>query len=139
MDKKALIQAAFEARQYSYSPYSGFAVGAAILCENGQIITGCNIESASYTPTICAERTAFSKAVSTGITKFIAIAIVGGKVENRIGEVDFCAPCGVCRQVMMEFCDPKTFQVILAKDTQTHEEFTLDALLPRGFGPLNLV
>lgn len=139
MDMKALIQSAFQAREHSYSPYSGFAVGAALLCEDGEIITGCNIESASYTPTICAERTAFSKAVSQGKRKFKAIAIVGGKAEQMLGQVDFCAPCGVCRQVMMEFCNPKTFQIILAKDMQTYEELTLEELLPKGFGPNNLV
>lgn len=139
MDKKALIQAAFQAREQSYSPYSGFSVGAALLCEDGEVITGCNIESASYTPTICAERTAFSKAVSQGKRKFKAIAIVGGKATQTIDQVDFCAPCGVCRQVMMEFCNPQTFQIILAKNTQQYEQLTLQELLPKGFGPNNLL
>lgn len=119
----------------SYAPYSGFKVGAALLTEDGRFYTGCNIENAAYTPTNCAERTAFFKAVSEGERKFRAICIVGGKDGIPTG---YAAPCGVCRQVMMEFCDPETFQIILATSVEQYEVFTLRELLPLGFGPGNL-
>ena len=131
-----LIETATAQLAYSYSPYSGFKVGAALLAESGRIYTGCNIENASYTPTNCAERTAFFKAVSEGVREFRAICIVGGK-DGKLTE--YTAPCGVCRQVMMEFCDPKTFQIILAVDKERYEIYTLEELMPLGFGPLNLV
>ena len=131
-----LIDTAIEQLKFSYTPYSNFKVGAALLAENGEIYTGCNIENASYTPTNCAERTAFFKAVSEGVRDFQAICIVGGK-EGKLTE--YTAPCGVCRQVMMEFCDPKTFQIILAIDKERYEIYTLEELMPLGFGPLNLV
>ncbi len=120
---------------YSYTPYSGFKVGASLLTKNGKLYTGCNIENASYTPTNCAERTAFFKAVSEGEREFQAICIVGGK-DGVLTE--YAAPCGVCRQVMMEFCDPDTFQIILATSKEQYEVFTLKELLPLGFGPHNL-
>lgn len=131
-----LIDTAIEQLKFSYTPYSNFKVGAALLAKNGEIFTGCNIENASYTPTNCAERTAFFKAVSEGVREFRAICIVGGK-DGKLTE--YTAPCGVCRQVMMEFCDPKTFQIILAVDKERYEIYTLDELMPLGFGPLNLV
>lgn len=131
-----LIDTAIEQLKFSYTPYSNFKVGAALLAKNGEIYTGCNIENASYTPTNCAERTAFFKAVSEGVRDFQAICIVGGK-EGKLTE--YTAPCGVCRQVMMEFCDPKTFQIILAVDRERYEIYTLEELMPLGFGPLNLV
>ena len=131
-----LIETAIEQLQYSYTPYSGFKVGAALLAKNGVIYTGCNIENAAYTPTNCAERTAFFKAVSEGVRDFQAICIVGGKDGNL---TEYTAPCGVCRQVMMEFCNPKTFQIILAVDKERYEIYTLEELMPLGFGPLNLV
>ena len=131
-----LIDTAIEQLQFSYTPYSNFKVGAALLAKNGEIYTGCNIENASYTPTNCAERTAFFKAVSEGVRDFQAICIVGGK-EGKLTE--YTAPCGVCRQVMMEFCDLKTFQIILAIDKERYEIYTLKELMPLGFGPLNLV
>ena len=131
-----LIDTAIEQLKFSYTPYSNFKVGAALLAENGEIYTGCNIENASYTPTNCAERTAFFKAVSEGVRDFQAICIVGGKDGNL---TEYTAPCGVCRQVMMEFCDPKTFQIILAVDKERYEIYTLEELMPLGFGPLNLV
>ena len=131
-----LIDTAIEQLKFSYTPYSNFKVGAALLAENGEIYTGCNIENASYTPTNCAERTAFFKAVSEGVHDFQAICIVGGK-EGKLTE--YTAPCGVCRQVMMEFCNPKTFQIILAVDKERYEIYTLEELMPLGFGPLNLV
>ena len=131
-----LIDTAIEQLKFSYTPYSNFKVGAALLAKNGEIFTGCNIENASYTPPNCAERTAFFKAVSEGVREFRAICIVGGK-DGKLTE--YTAPCGVCRQVMMEFCDPKTFQIILAVDKERYEIYTLEELMPLGFGPLNLV
>lgn len=131
-----LIDTAIEQLKFSYTPYSNFKVGAALLAKNGEIFTGCNIENASYTPANCAERTAFFKAVSEGVREFRAICIVGGK-DGKLTE--YTAPCGVCRQVMMEFCDPKTFQIILAVDKERYEIYTLEELMPLGFGPLNLV
>ena len=131
-----LIDTAIEQLKFSYTPYSNFKVGAALLTKSGKIYTGCNIENASYTPTNCAERTAFFKAVSEGVRDFQAICIVGGKNEKL---TEYTAPCGVCRQVMMEFCNPKTFQIILAVDKERYEIYTLEELMPLGFGPLNLV
>lgn len=138
MDKnltQMLIEKAMEQLQFSYTPYSNFKVGAALLAKNGTIYGGCNIENASYTPTNCAERTAFFKAVSEGVKEFDAICIVGGK-DGVLTE--YAAPCGVCRQVMMEFCNPDTFQIILATSKEQYEIFTLKELLPLGFGPNNL-
>ena len=108
-----LIETAMEQLKFSYTPYSNFKVGASLLTKNGQIYTGCNIENAAYTPTNCAERTAIFKAVSEGVREFDTICIVGGK-DGILTE--YTAPCGVCRQVMMEFCDPETFRIILAID-----------------------
>lgn len=133
---KTLIEQAIEAMGYAYAPYSGFQVGAALLARNGEIYQGCNVENAAYSPGNCAERTAFFKAVSTGIRSFDAICIVGGK-EGVLTALT--APCGVCRQVMMEFCSLKEFQIILATDTEHYEIHTLEELLPMGFGPANLV
>ena len=130
-----LIRDASKMLMRSYIPYSHFAVGAALLCEDGRIYTGCNIENAAFTPSNCAERTAFFKAVSEGEMKFTAIAIIGGKDRKVTG---FCAPCGVCRQVMMEFCNPQTFQVITAKSQDEYRVDTLAQVLPDGFGPGNL-
>ena len=131
-----MIDTAIEQLKFSYTPYSNFKVGAALLTKSGKIYTGCNIENASYTPTNCAERTAFFKAVSEGVRDFQAICIVGGK-DGKLTE--YTAPCGVCRQVMMEFCNPKTFQIILAVDKERYEIYTLEELMPLGFGPLKLV
>lgn len=138
MDKKLIeemIDLAIEQLNYSYTPYSGFKVGAALLTKEGKIYKGCNIENAAYTPTNCAERTAFFKAVSEGERAFQAICVVGGK-DGILTE--YAAPCGVCRQVMMEFCDPDTFQIIMATSKDQYEIFTLKELLPLGFGPNNL-
>ena len=130
-----LIRAAFAARRFAYTPYSHFKVGAALLAQNGQVFTGCNIESASYSPTNCAERTALFKAVSEGVTEFSAIAIVG----SREGEVNriVTSPCGVCRQALFEFCGPD-LTVIMARSEEDYLETTLGELLPYGFGPKNL-
>ena len=136
IDAEVLIKEAIEARKMAYTPYSHFKVGAALLTVDGKIYRGCNIEYAGYTPSNCAERTAFFKAVSEGERSFAAIAIVAGP-EN--GDLVLTAPCGVCRQVMMEFCDPKTFQIILAVDKEQYTIYTLEELMPLGFGPLNLV
>ena len=130
-----LIRLAMEAREHSYSPYSHFMVGAALLAKNGKVYQGCNIENAGYTPSNCAERTAFFKAVSEGVMDFRAICVVGGK-EGPL--TDYVAPCGVCRQVMMEFCNPETFEVILAISPEKYEIFKLKDLFPMGFGPENL-
>ncbi len=121
--------------EQAYTPYSHFQVGAALLTEEGRIYTGCNIENAAYTPTNCAERTAFFKAVSEGERNFKAIAIVGGK-DGVL--TTYTPPCGVCRQVMMEFCNPKTFRIFLAKSTEEIRKMTLEELLPQGFGPMDL-
>lgn len=129
---KELIEQAIEAMGYAYTPYSGFKVGAALLAKNGNVYQGCNIENAAYTPCNCAERTAFFKAVSEGVKEFEAICIVGGK--NGV-LTELTPPCGVCRQVMMEFCRPKEFQIILATDTAHYEIHTLQEMLPMGFGP----
>lgn len=139
MNQKELIHQAFEAKKHSYSPYSRFQVGAALLGKSGKIYQGCNIENAAYSPGNCAERTAIFTAVSEGEQEFEAIAIVGGKegVEHKEGEI--CAPCGVCRQVMMEFCDPEDFLIILASDQEKYECYTLKELLPMGFGRKNLM
>ncbi|MCH5259203.1 MAG: cytidine deaminase [Lachnospiraceae bacterium] len=133
---KELIVSAMEARKRSYSPYSHYQVGAALLTESGQIVTGCNIENAAYTPTNCAERTAFFKAVSEGITDFRAIAIVGSPEGDALTQ--YAYPCGVCRQVMMEFCNPSDFQVVVAKSEAEYRVMMLEELLPEGFGPSNL-
>lgn len=135
MDIKELIRQALEARQAAYAPYSEFKVGAALLTKEGKIYKGCNIENAGYTPTNCAERTAFFKAVSEGERDFVAIAIVGGK---GAAPVDYAYPCGVCRQVMMEFCNPKTFRVITAISEDEYLDRSLEEMLPFGFGPDNL-
>ena len=132
---RKLIKTAVRQLSYSYAPYSHFKVGAALLAENGTIYTGCNIENAAYTPTSCAERTAFFKAVSEGVRTFKAICITGG----MNGELtDYTAPCGVCRQVMMEFCSPEEFEIILAKGEDDYKMYKLKDLMPLGFGPGNL-
>ena len=133
MRNKELVREALEARKQSYCPYSGFAVGAALLCGDGTVFRGCNIENAAYPATNCAERTAMFKAVSEGNTDFRAIAIVGGPKGKE--PKDFCAPCGVCRQVMAEFCHPKEFQIIMAKSPEDYQVCTLGELLPKAFSP----
>ena len=127
---KMLIKLAMEARGKSYCPYSGFAVGAALQTKEGKIYQGCNIENAAFTPTNCAERTAFFKAVSEGEKEFCRIAIVGGKKD---GVLERTSACGVCLQVMQEFCDPDAFEVILATAEEKYEILKLRQLLPYGF------
>ena len=136
MDNLELLEEAKKARLKAYTPYSNFKVGAALLTKSGKVYLGCNIENATYTPTNCAERTAFFKAVSEGEREFEKIAIVGAK-DGEDANV-MCSPCGVCRQVMMEFCDPKEFQIILANGENTCRVMTLEELLPCGFSSSNL-
>ncbi|MCR5627950.1 MAG: cytidine deaminase [Lachnospiraceae bacterium] len=135
-----LVNSALEGRKNSYSPYSHFAVGAAVLGKTGEIFTGCNIENASYPVGICAERVAISKAVSEGVRSFKALAIAGGPDKNPGS--DICEPCGLCRQFIREFV-PAGFPIILAKvsDEGEIEEkvvYSLEELLPHSFGPDNL-
>lgn len=124
-----LIEEAFEARKSSYSPYSGFRVGAALLCKDGTIFKGCNVENSSYPATNCAERTAVFGAVANGHKDFAAIAIIGGKGNN----IEMCYPCGICRQVMAEFCNPEEFIIITGINTNKYEIYSLDELLPKSF------
>ena len=127
---KILINKAVDAKNFAYAPYSKFRVGAALLADNGEIYTGCNIENSAYSPTNCAERTALFKAISEGNRKFKAIAISGGE-NNKQGS--FCSPCGVCRQVMTEFCDVETFKIILANSENDYVIYTLKQLMPLAF------
>ena len=131
-----LISKAIDSRDKAYAPYSHFKVGAAILTADGKIYGGCNIECASYPVCNCAERTALFKAVYDGNKDFTAIAVVGGKEEEKISS--YCPPCGVCRQALREFCNPCEFKVIIAKNPQDFKIYTLSDLLPESFGPDNL-
>ena len=135
IDYKALIREAIAAREDSYSPYSNFMVGAALLAANGNVYRGCNIENAAYSPSNCAERTAFFSAVAAGERGFCAIAVAGW---TRDGSPGYAYPCGVCRQVMMEFCDPESFVVITAAGENDYTAFALKEILPNGFGPSDL-
>ena len=129
--KKELIAKAYEARKNSYAPYSDYQVGAALLCEDGSIYTGCNVENASYGATNCAERTAVFKAVSEGKRRLKAIAIAGGSGDN----MGMAYPCGVCRQVLREFSEPSQMLIIVAGKDFEYREFSLEELLPESFGP----
>lgn len=129
MTDRELIKEAKKATRAAYAPYSSFTVGAALLTKEGRVFRGCNIENAAYSPTNCAERTAFFKAVSEGEREFSAIAIVGGKNGDFC---DFCPPCGVCRQVMSEFCDGD-FRIILGRNDEEIKIYTLSDLLPESF------
>ena len=132
---KQLMEIAIEYRSRSYAPYSHFQVGAALLTKDGEIFGGCNIENAAYTPSNCAERTAIFKAVSEGKKEFSAIAIVGGKED---GKLQFCSPCGVCRQVLAEFCNPETFVVYLGTGPDNYQGYLLKELFPFGFSSEDL-
>ena len=136
MTNAELILEAKKARERAYAPYSKYTVGAALLTRSGKLYHGCNIENAAYGPTNCAERTAFFKAIYDGEREFEKIAIVGGMQGMEAD--DTCAPCGVCRQVMMEFCNPKSFKIVLANGKDKEMELTLEELFPYGFGPENL-
>lgn len=135
-EMKHLVEQAIGILPAAYVPYSHFRVGAALLCRDGRVFTGVNVENASYPATNCAERTAIFKAVSEGFRQFRAIAICGGP-EGQ--ELDYCPPCGICRQVMREFVDPLEFLILLAKSPEDIRVFTLEELLPQSFGPEQLV
>ena len=131
ISNEKLVELALEARNRSYAPYSHFMVGAALLTKDGKVYQGCNIENASFSPTVCAERTAFFKAISEGDREFVKIAVAG----SPEGEVDrYAAPCGVCRQVMTEFCDPETFEIIFGISPEKYEVHLLKEIIPYGFG-----
>ena len=137
MNTKNLITEAISARNLAYAPYSNFMVGAALLTKSGKIYRGCNIENAAYSPTICAERTALSKAVSEGEREFAAIAIAGW--PKGFSEPLQAFPCGVCRQVMREFCDSASFKIFVIKgENGDYTEHILEELFPHGFGPESL-
>ncbi len=131
MNISELIKLALDARKMSYSPYSGFSVGAALLCADGSVYTGCNIENSAFSPTNCAERTAFFKAVSEGKRGFLKIAVVGGS-SSQVTPDNYCTPCGVCRQVMKEFCSDN-FEIIVAKTPDDFKILTLAEILPLSF------
>lgn len=131
-DRKRLEQAAIQARQFAYVPYSHFAVGAALLCADGEIISGVNVENASYPAGICAERTAIAKAVSEGKRDFLALAIAGGPENGQ--ELKRCSPCGICRQVLREFAGPD-FEILYSDGRGGFAGSTLAQLLPDSFGP----
>src|SRR5574344_1445599 len=135
VDRKDLINMALDMRSRSYVPYSHFAVGAALLCRDGKVFSGCNIENSSFGATNCAERTAFFSAVADGEKKFSAISIVGGP-EGKAPSA-LCPPCGICRQIMLEFCSDD-FEVILAKNCDDYQVFHLSELIPVSFGPGDL-
>jgi homotetrameric cytidine deaminase len=132
-----LITAAIEAQKFAYVPYSGIKVGAALLSADGAIFDGCNIENAAYSPTLCAERTAFAKAISYGQQDFQAIAVVGSSAKDAAEELDYFYPCGVCRQWLAEFCAPD-FVIIVAKSPTDYLQLALAELLPHSFGPGHL-
>ena len=129
-DYELLARRAREAARFSYSPYSGYRVGAALLCADGEIFTGCNVENAAYGPTNCAERTAVFKAVSEGKRRFSAIAVWGGRDDGSGG---YAVPCGVCLQVLLEFCDPVEFVVLAMNPAGEKREYRLAELIPHGF------
>lgn len=135
VDYKLLVKEAYEAQKMAYTPYSHWNVGAALLTTDGKIYRGCNIESSTFSPTNCAERTAIFKAVSEGERDFVAIAIVGNDKDTPIGQGDFCPPCGVCRQVMTEFCGGD-FEIVLAKDYDKFKVYTLEEMMPHFSLPL---
>ena len=129
MTEKELCSLALQAMDASYSPYSNFKVGAALLCGSGKVYFGSNIENAAFTSTVCAERVAFFKAISEGERDFISIAVCGGKGGDASG---YCSPCGVCRQVMAEFCAPD-FKILLCKADGEYKKYTFEDLLPHSF------
>lgn len=128
MSNEELIKLAIKARENAYAPYSHWLVGAALLCKNGKVYLGCNIENSGFSSTVCAERTAIFKAVSESELEFEKIAVVGG--DEKKGLTGICTPCGVCRQVMSEFCDPDEFKIICAKSIDEYEEYSLRQMLP---------
>ncbi|MFV0498224.1 MAG: cytidine deaminase [Candidatus Fimivivens sp.] len=137
MSDRALIAQAIRARKNAYVPYSHFAVGAAVLADSGRVYTGCNIENAAYSPTNCGERTAVFKAVSEGERHFLKLALVAGNEKLEIPLPAIVSPCGVCRQVLMEFAAPE-MEILLAKSEDDYETHTLGALFPMGFSANSL-
>ena len=135
IDYSALVREAFSARENAYAPYSNFMVGAALLTQNGKVYRGCNVENAAFTPTNCAERTAIFTAVCEGERSFSAIAVVGGNRDATT--FSYCFPCGVCRQVLTEFCSPD-LPIVVATSEQDYRIYRLSDLLPEGFGGENL-
>lgn len=133
---KIAIKKALDARNYSYVPYSNFSVGACLVLDNGEMITGSNIENSSFGATNCAERTAIFKAISEGKYNFKYIVIVGGKKDSA--NIDYCPPCGICRQVLTEFCDVNNFNIILAKSVDDYKIYSLNELLPLTFTKSNM-
>lgn len=136
MNTKELIHAALRARGYAYAPYSGYQVGAALLCGDGAVYTGCNIENAAYSVCNCAERTALFKAVSDGRRTFAAIAVVGGRADETPPLSGYAMPCGVCRQALSEFAPQ--LRVIVATGPESYREYMLGEILPHAFGPSHL-
>ena len=134
MNEKELCREAIDAMKNAYAPYSGYKVGAALLTEKGKLFAGCNIENAAYTPTVCAERVAFFNAISSGERNFTAIAVAGGKDGVINGAFP---PCGVCRQVMAEFCAPD-FTVLVVTGEDSYKKYTLNELFPQAFTPKNI-
>ncbi len=136
MEDRELLRLAAQARANAYAPYSRFRVGAALLCEDGAVFTGCNVENAAFSPGICAERAALAGAVSAGVRRFVTLAVVGGAEES--GGARCCPPCGVCRQTLREFGAALTVVLAPLDDLDAVERFTLEELLPRSFGPEDL-
>lgn len=136
LDRGELIRRALEVQESAYAPYSEYYVGAAVLADSGKIYTGVNVENASYPAGVCAERNAVSHAAACGERKLTAIAIVGGKLGKN---VNYPSPCGICRQVMREFCHPEEMTVLLARTPEDYKEMTLEELLPVSFGPEDLL
>lgn len=134
MNEKELCKAAIDAMKNAYVPYSGYKVGAALLTDSKKVYSGCNIENAAYSPTVCAERVAFFNAISSGERKFDAIAVVGGRDGVISGAFP---PCGVCRQVMAEFCSPD-FAILVVTGTDSYKKYSLKELLPEAFTPKNI-
>lgn len=137
VDEKGLLKRAYEARKKAYCPYSGFAVGAALLAKNGTVYEGCNIENASYGASNCAERTALFKAVSEGVQEFTAIAVVGGKQNLEEGQLKACPPCGICTQVLSEFCSSDLL-IITGESSEEYQRSLLADYLPKAFKKDNL-
>lgn len=134
MNEKELCKEAIDTMKNAYAPYSGYKVGAALLTEKGKLFAGCNIENAAYTPTVCAERVALFNAISSGERNFTAIAVAGGKDGVISGAFP---PCGGCRQVMAEFCDPD-FTVLVVTGEDSYKKYTLNELFPQAFTPKNI-
>ena len=134
---KELYSLAEKAAQGAYAPYSGFFVGAALLSADGRVFTGCNIEIASFTPSVCAGHSAFINAITAGNNKFTALALVGGPDDLEF--LEFCPPSGVCRQVIQEFCNPETFEIVLARSVNDFSVFTFVDLFPIAFSKKNVI